>query len=126
MIEVLHGARCILNAGVVNCEFLASIVGAEVLYPEEFLDVFDSLSKIEQSITLPIFNSQYYRDQGDIGDARALDHFLVSGLKMWRNPHPLVDLRYMRSARSDIFQPVPSIEDMLGAITDNTIDPSPF
>ncbi|AOH84405.1 hypothetical protein AWL63_10935 [Sphingomonas panacis] len=101
-------------------------MGADIFYPEEFLDVFGSLSKLEQSITLPIFDSQYYRDQSDIGDVRALDHFLAFGIEMWRDPHPLIDLRYMRSTRSDIFQPVPSIEDMLGVITDNAIDPSPF
>lgn len=126
MIEALHGARCILNAGVVNREFLASIAGADILYPEEFLDVFDSLTRFEQLVTLPIFDGQYYRDHGDLSDSRELDHFLADGLKMWRSPHPLIDLRYMRGSRSDLFQPTPKIEELLGAITDNTLDPSPF
>lgn len=126
MIEALLGANCLLNAGVVNREFLSAISGGDVLYPDEFLDIFHSLTKFEQAITLPIFDSEYYSGQTDVGDMRPLDHFLVQGFRMWRNPHPLVDLRYMRSARSDLFQPGPSIEELLNIITGNTVDPSPF
>lgn len=126
MVEALQGARSLLNAGVVNREFLALISGADVLYPDEFLDVFASMSPVEQSITLPLFDSAYYGRHGDLGGMRALEHFLVHGLKMWRNPHPLVDLRYMRGARGDFFQPSPSIDEMLHIITGNWVDPSPF
>ncbi len=126
MIEALHGASCLLSMGVANHEFLASISGGVVLYPDEFLDIFHSLTKFEQTVVLPIFDADYYRSQCDIGDLRPLDHFLGFGILAWINPHPLIDMRYIRSARRDLFQPAPSIEELLNVITGNTVAPSPF
>lgn len=126
MTEAFHGARCLLNGGVINSEFISQVCGGDVLYPDEFLDVFDSLSVLEKSAALPMFDCGYYIRQIDCGDMRPLDHFLTRGIKLWCNPHPMIDLRYMRSGREDLFHPEPSIEALLNVITGNIVDPSPF
>lgn len=126
MIEALHGARCLLNAGVINRDFMSHVSGGDILYPDEFLDIFHSLNPSEKIVALPIFDCEYYIRQIDCGDMRPLDHFLTHGIRSWTNPHPLIDMRYIRSDRDDLFLPEPSIEALLNVITGNVTDPSPF
>jgi GT2 family glycosyltransferase len=100
--------------------------GADIYYPDEFLDVFHSLNGAERTIVLPMFDLDHYVAHNDIRSMRPLDHVLTEGLAHWRSPHALIDLRYIHSQRRDLFVPQPSIDQLLHVITANVVDPSPF
>ncbi len=81
------------------------LLGAEVLYAEEFLDLWTLLPAAEKQQLFPLLDESYYRAQRpDLpADTSALADFFRVGLDSGISPNPLFDLEYMRFLRPDLF-----------------------
>ncbi|WP_397544573.1 glycoside hydrolase family 99-like domain-containing protein [Roseovarius salis] len=122
-------AQDYLNSGLVLPEMFRKVVGAEIRYGEEFLDLYSLLPLHDKVALFPIFDEPFYRSQrGDLPDQEsALLDFLLNGLSAGVCPHPLVDLEYMSFIRPD-FEMVDAsnFSEFLERFKRNIVDPSPF
>jgi GT2 family glycosyltransferase len=122
-------AQDYLDSGLVSQDVFRNVVGADIIYGEEFLDLYSLLSVRDKAALFPILDEPFYRNQrGDLPeDENALLDCLLNGLRAGVSPHPLVDLNYMRFIRPD-FEMVDAhnFSDFLSRFKRNIVDPSAF
>lgn len=59
------------------------------------------------------------------GGADPFLHYLGWGLAEGREPHPLIDIRYIRGADPDLLPDPPTVSTLLDALDNDRVDPSP-
>lgn len=118
----------LLNSGILQPEHLRSVVGAKVLYPEEFVDLWHLLPKSGRQRLFPLLDEDYYRSlRPDLApEVSALVDFLHVGLPAGIDPHPLVDLGYIRFLRPDLTQAGVRASQFWSILAHNLVTTSPF
>ena len=78
----------LLNSGILQPEHLRSVVGAKVLYPDEFVDLWHLLPKSGRQRLFPLLDEDYYRSlRPDLApEVSALVDFLHVGLPWRKRP----------------------------------------
>lgn len=127
MNDAMKDVRRLIRMGFVDDARLTEFTGAPAVYAEELLDLYDSLDTAQRRLVVPILDPDYYARQVKVegGDSLLFD-FMARGIRAWRNPHPLIDLRFIKSLRNDLFHPVPTVRELLLILSENIVDPSPF
>ncbi len=116
-------------SNLLNLAHITSITGTPIYGETELVDLFELCPKADQQKILPFFDSAYYIDTNKDIEHYAgggLHHFLDRGLQEWRNPHPLIDLRYSGTLHPGVFVDYPSIDMFIDLLENNIVDPSPF
>ena len=120
-------AQDYLNSDLVQQDVFRNVVGTEIIYGEEFLDLYSLLSPHDKAVLFPIFDEPFYRSQrGDLPDQEsALLDFLLNGLSAGVSPHPLVDFEYMSFIRPDLeMVDASNFSQFLSRFKRNIVDPS--
>lgn len=122
-------ARAYLASGLVPAARLRALVGTDVIYGEELLDLYAQLPPDLRPILFPLLDEPFYRTQRpDLREEdNALVDFLLNGVPSAVAPHPLVSLDFMRFVRPDLLvthQVTPSEFWML--FSENLVSPGPF
>ena len=128
-LSALVAAEQILKSQLIDFSAIDNIIDGSIHYPEEFLDLYRLMPAEDQRWVLPIFDVQYYLSTNpDIvaQDVDPLIHFMTTGISELRSPHPLVDLRAMIAARTDLFGGRMILRDFIDAIVRNLCDPGPY
>ena len=75
-------AQAYLDSGIFPSESFRRLVGADVYYGEEFLDLYMLLSAQDRAAFFPILDEPFYRSQRDDlpSNENALVDFLLNGL----------------------------------------------
>jgi GT2 family glycosyltransferase len=122
-------AQAYLDSGIFPSESFRRLVGADVYYGEEFLDLYMLLSAQDRAAFFPILDEPFYRSQRDDlpSNENALVDFLLNGLPAGIAPHPLINLEYMRFIRPDlVVWNELSHSEVWRLFNDNLVAPSPF
>ena len=119
----------LLRSRLVSASGIAQVLDEPIRYAEEFLDLYRIMAAGDRQLVLPIFDEPHYLSTNPDVGAHGLDpltHFLTMGVAERRSPHPLIDLRFMMSARPDLFPAGMNLRDLIAAIERNLCDPGPY
>ena len=127
-VDVAKQVTAFLKSGLVPVEHIRSVVGAEVLYPEEFVDLWQLLPASGRQRLFPLLDEDHYRAQRpDLApEVNALIDFLHVGLPAGIDPHPLVDLGYIRFMRPELAQSGLQAAHLWAILARNLVTTSPF
>jgi GT2 family glycosyltransferase len=122
-------AENFLRSGILSSKLVQSLVGTDIHYGEEFLDLFSMLSPNNRAAMFPMLDDSFYRGQWPhlLASDDTLTDYLLNGFDSGASPHPLIDMAYMRFLRPDL-ECLEKLEfgAFLEILTANMVDPSPF
>ncbi len=126
---LLAAAGQLLISQLISLPHVTAVLCDAELYPEEFLDLFSIMSPHDRRLVIPVFDDEHYLasnpDVASLG-VDPLIHFVTIGIGELRSPHPLVNLRFMREARPDLFPAGMNLREFIDAIERNLCDPGPY
>ncbi len=127
--QALLYADAFLRSGILPPGYYEKLIGADVLYSDEFLDIYGLLPAEKRGFFFPLLDEGYYRKQRpDLSMSHnALVDFFVYGIAHAIPPHPLIDLSYIRFLRQDLWEESETIAWQFWRLfSENLVDPSPF
>ena len=127
--DALDFAEAFLASDLLPASRIRAVVGSDVVYGEELLDLYALLPVAERGRLMPLLDEAHYRRQRPDLPAgeNALADFFLAGLPAGIDPHPLVSFDYMRFIRPDMMKPQNMTPAFFWSLfARNLVAPGPF
>ncbi|TYB89537.1 rhamnan synthesis F family protein [Oceaniovalibus sp. ACAM 378] len=116
-----------LHRNLICQEAAREHTGAEICYPEEFVDLYADVSAEGRTALFPFVDTEHYARLYRIADpVEQLMDFAVAGPRARRWPHPLIDFGYVERMRPDLRPELASTRQTLAIIADYHVALSPW
>lgn len=117
-----------IGSSLFPAQRVAAHWGTDTIHPAEFLDLFGMSPARVQREVFPILEPDYYLAKAQLADPdeNLLEHFLLHGIHLEIDPHPLVSFDWMRFSRPDLFERPLTPQLFFSVFESNLISTSPF
>ncbi len=117
-----------LSSSLFPARNVAEHWGTETVFATEFLDLYAMSSPQVQRAVFPLIDPEYYLANAKLADPdeNLLEHFLLHGVHLEIDPHPLISFDWMRFSRPDLFERALTPHLFFSIFESNLLSTSPF